>query len=168
LFAIRTGPGDAVAIDIRNSYNVLVRPLDVFGDGVLMFVGIDHVGIAVKNLDDAVHVYRDVLGFKLEGVHTLAERSVRVALMSAGSETRIELLEPLGGDSTIGRFLESHGEGIHHLAVEVKAIESVLTGLKRKGVTLIDDKPRSGVEGRKVAFVHPKSTRGVLLELVME
>ncbi len=133
-----------------------------------MFVRIDHVGIAVKNLDDAVHVYRDILGFKVEGIHVLAERKVRVALVSAGGETRIELLEPLGNDSTIAKFLESHGEGIHHFAVEVKDIESVLAELKRKGVTLIDDKPRNGAEGKKIAFVHPKSTNGVLLELVMQ
>jgi methylmalonyl-CoA/ethylmalonyl-CoA epimerase len=169
LSAIWTGLEDPVVIGIRNSYNVLAEPLDVFGEGeALMFVGVDHVGIAVKNLDDAVHVYRDVLGFKLEGIHVLAERSVRVALMSASGETRIELLEPLGGDSAIARFLESHGEGIHHFAVEVEDIESVLAGLKEKGVMLIDDRPKSGVGGRKVAFVHPKSTKGVLLELVME
>ncbi len=133
-----------------------------------MFVRIDHVGIAVKNLDDAVHVYRDILGFKVEGIHVLAERKVRVALVSAGGDARIELLEPLGNDSTIAKFLESHGEGIHHFAVEVKDIESVLAELKRKGVTLIDDKPRNGAEGKKIAFVHPKSTNGVLLELVMQ
>ena len=133
-----------------------------------MFIQIDHVGIAVKNLDDAVHVYRDILGFKVEGSHVLAERKVRVALVSAGGDTRIELLEPLGNDSTIAKFLESHGEGIHHFAVEVKDIESVLAELKRKGVTLIDDKPKKGTEGKKIAFVHPKSTNGVLLELVMQ
>jgi methylmalonyl-CoA/ethylmalonyl-CoA epimerase len=133
-----------------------------------MFVGMDHIGIAVNNLDDAVHVYCGILGFKLEGVHVLAERKVRVALISAGSQTRIELLEPLGSDSTIAKFLESHGEGIHHFAVEVKDIDSVLAELKGKGVTLIDDKPKDGAEGKKIAFVHPKSTKGVLLELVMK
>lgn len=132
-----------------------------------MFVGMDHVGIAVKNLDDAIHVYRDVLGFKLEGVHVLAERKVKVAMISTGGKTQIELLEPLGSDSTIAKFLENHGEGIHHFAVEVKDIEGVLAELKRKGVTLIDDKPKPGAEGKKIAFVHPKSTKGVLLELVM-
>lgn len=133
-----------------------------------MPVKMDHVGVAVKNLDDAVHIYRDVLGFKLEGIHVLAERKVKVALISAGGETRIELLEPLSSDSTIGKFLESHGEGIHHFAVEVNDIEAVLAELKRKGVTLIDDKPKPGAEGKRIAFVHPKSTKGVLLELVMK
>jgi methylmalonyl-CoA/ethylmalonyl-CoA epimerase len=133
-----------------------------------VFVRMDHVGIAVKNLDDAVHVYRDILGFKLQAVHVLAERKVKVALVSTGGETQIELLEPLGNDSTIAKFLESHGEGIHHFAVQVEDIEDTLAELKRKGVTLIDEKPKDGAEGKKIAFVHPKSTKGVLLELVMK
>jgi len=132
-----------------------------------VFVRMDHVGIAVKNLDDAIHVYRDVLGFKLEGIHVLAERKVRVALVSLGGETQIELLEPLGEESTIAKFIEGHGEGIHHFAVEVDDIEAFLAELKGKGVTLIDEKPKDGAEGKKIAFVHPKSTKGVLLELVM-
>jgi methylmalonyl-CoA/ethylmalonyl-CoA epimerase len=146
---------------------VLAKPLAILTKrGLHMFIGMDHVGVAVKNLDDAIHVYRDVLGFKLEGVYILKERKVKVAVISAGGETRIELLEPLGSDSTIAKFLENHGEGIQHLAVEVKDIEGVLAELKRKGVTLIDDVPKNGAEGKKIAFVHPKSTKGVLLELV--
>jgi len=133
-----------------------------------MFVGMDHVGIAVKNLDEAVDVYRNVLGFRLEGVHVLTERKVKVAFFSTGGETQIELLEPLGSDSPIAKFLESRGEGIHHIAVKVNDIEAVLEEFKRKGVTLIDDKPRVGAEGKKIAFLHPKSTKGVLLELVMK
>jgi len=131
-----------------------------------MFAGMDHVGVAVKNLDEAISVYRDVLGFKLDGVHILTERKVRVAFLSTGGETQIELLEPLGSDSPVAKFLESRGEGIHHFAVEVDDIEAVLAELKRKGVVLVDDKPREGAEGKKIAFVHPKSTHGVLLELV--
>jgi methylmalonyl-CoA epimerase len=131
-----------------------------------MFVGVDHVGVAVKNLDEAIALYRDVLGFRLEDVHILTEQKVRVAFLSTGGEANIELLEPIGGDSPVARFLESRGEGIQHVAVRVKDIEAVLTELKRKGVTLVDDKPRAGAEGAKIAFVHPKSTKGVLLELV--
>jgi len=131
-----------------------------------MFVGLDHVGVAVKSLDDAVRLYRDVLGFKLEGVHVLAERKVKVAFFSSGGETRVELLEPLDSDSPVSKFLESRGEGIHHIAVKVKNIEAALEEFKRKNVMLVDDKPRSGAEGAKIAFVHPKSTKGVLLELV--
>jgi methylmalonyl-CoA/ethylmalonyl-CoA epimerase len=133
-----------------------------------MFIGVDHIGVAVKNLDDAVGVYRDVLGFKLEGVHVLNERKVKVAFLSTGDETQIELLEPLDSDSPVAKFLESRGEGIHHIAVEVDDIEATLEELKKKGVVLVDDKPRMGAEGKKIAFVHPKSTRGVLLELVMK
>ena len=142
------------------SFNVLEEV------GVKMFVGVDHVGVAVKSLDDAISVYRDVLGFRFEGVHVLTERKVRVAFFSSGDETRVELLEPLGSDSPIAKFLESRGEGIHHVAVKVKGIEAVLEELKHKGVVLIDEKPKVGAEGAKIAFVHPKSTRGVLLELV--
>lgn len=131
-----------------------------------MFVGMDHVGIAVKNLDSAIRVYCDVLGFKLEGVHILAERRVKVAFVSTGGQTRIELLEPLDKESPIAKFLETRGEGIHHTAVEVKEIEVVLEGFKHKGMMLVDEKPRTGAEGAKIAFVHPKSTCGVLLELV--
>jgi methylmalonyl-CoA epimerase len=133
-----------------------------------MFVGVDHVGVAVKNLDEAIALYRDVLGFRLEGVHILTERKVRVAFFSTGGETRIELLEPLGSDSPVAKFLENRGEGIQHIAVKVKDIEAVLAELKQKGVTLVDEKPRIGAERAKIAFVHPKSTKGVLLELVMK
>ncbi|MGQ9530723.1 MAG: methylmalonyl-CoA epimerase [Candidatus Bathycorpusculaceae bacterium] len=133
-----------------------------------MFVGVDHVGIAVKNLDEALGVYQNVLGFRLEGIHALNERKVKVAFLSSGGETRIELLEPLGSDSPIAKFLENRGEGIHHIAMKVENIEAVLEDFKRKGVVLVDDKPRVGAEGAKIAFVHPKSTRGVLLELIMK
>ena len=133
-----------------------------------MFVGVDHVGVAVKNMDEAIALYRDVLGFRLEGVHVLTERKVKVAFFSTGGETRIELLEPLGSDSPVAKFLENRGEGIQHIAVKVKDIEAVLAELKQKGVTLVDEKPRMGAEGAKIAFVHPKSTKGVLLELVMK
>jgi len=126
---------------------------------------IEHIGIAVKNLEEAITVYRDVLGFKLEGIHILNERMVKVAFFSVG-ESRIELLEPLGSDSAVAKFLEARGEGIQHLAVKVKNLEAVLEELKGKGVTLVDESPRAGAEGTKIAFVHPKSTRGVLLELV--
>jgi len=130
-----------------------------------MFTGMDHVGVAVKNLDEAIKLYRDVLGFKLHGIHTLTERRVKVAFFSTGGETNIELLEPASSDSSIAKFLESRGEGIHHFAVKVKNIEAVLGELKKSGVTLIDETPKTGAEGSRIAFVHPKSTKGVLLEL---
>jgi methylmalonyl-CoA epimerase len=141
-------------------------PFSVIEEECMLIEAIDHIGIAVKNLNEAISVYRDVLGFRLEGVHTLKERKVKVAFFSAGDESRIELQEPLGGDSPVAKFLETRGEGIQHLAVKVKDIEAVLEDFKKKGVTLIDEKPKSGAGGSRIAFIHPKSTRGVLLELV--
>jgi len=132
-----------------------------------MLMGIDHVGVAVKNLDEAIGIYQNVLGFKLESIHVLSERKVKVAFLSSSGETRIELLEPLGSDSPVAKFLENRGEGIHHIAVKVENINVALEDFKRKGVVLVDDKPRMGAEGAKIAFVHPKSTKGVLLELIM-
>lgn len=131
-----------------------------------MFIGLDHVGVVVKNLDEAISVYKDILGFELKGIHVLTERKVRVAFIATGGQTNIELVEPLSSDSTVAKALETRGEGIHHIAVEVKGIESILEELKRKNVTLIDETPKAGAEGKRIAFVHPKSTKGVLLELV--
>lgn len=129
---------------------------------------IDHVGIAVKSLNQAIKLYRDILGFRLEGVHTLSDRKVKVAFFAGGAKSRIELIESLGADSPVANFLETRGEGIHHLAMKVENIEAALEDFKRRGVRLIDEKPKSGVEGARIAFVHPKSTCGVLLELVQK
>jgi methylmalonyl-CoA epimerase len=131
-----------------------------------MFVGVDHVGVAVKSLDEALKVYGEILGFKVEGIYVLTERKVKVAFLSCGGESRIELLEPIGNDSPVEKFLESRGEGIHHIAVRVENIEATLEEFKRKGIMLVDEKPRMGAEGAKIAFIHPKSMHGVLLELV--
>jgi methylmalonyl-CoA/ethylmalonyl-CoA epimerase len=140
-------------------------PFSVFEEESALIETIDHIGIAVKNLDEAIGVYRDLLGFRFEGVHTLEERKVRVAFFSTG-QSRIELTEPLGSDSPVAKFLETRGEGIQHLAVKVKDIDAVLEDFRRKGLRLIDEKPKSGADGARIAFVHPKSTHGVLLELV--
>jgi len=126
---------------------------------------LDHIGVAVKDMDGAIGLYRDVLGLKLEGTHVLAERGVRVAFFSIGNDAHIELLEPLNNESTIAKFLSSHGEGLHHLALKVGDIETTLEEFKQKGLALIDEKPKAGADGKRIAFVHPKSTRGVLLEL---
>lgn len=130
-----------------------------------MVVGVDHVGIAVNNLDEAISLYRDVLGLRLEVVHVVEEQKVRVAFFSTGGETRIELLEPTESESPVAKFIEKHGEGVHHIALKVRNIETVLEELKKKGLRLVDEKPRIGVGGAKIAFIHPKSTRNVLLEL---
>jgi methylmalonyl-CoA/ethylmalonyl-CoA epimerase len=126
---------------------------------------INHLGIATKGIDDALAFWRDALG--LENVHTevVEDQKVRVAMLPLG-ESRIELLEPTSDDSPISKFLEKRGGGIHHIAVEVDDIEASLAKLKEKGMRLIDESPRIGAEGCLVAFVHPSSANGVLLELV--
>lgn len=126
---------------------------------------INHLGIATKGIDEALKFWADALG--LEDVHTevVEDQKVRVAMLPIG-ESRIELLEPTSDDSPISKFLEKRGGGIHHIAVEVENIELALNELKIKGMRLIDESPRVGAEGCLVAFVHPSSTGGVLLELV--
>jgi methylmalonyl-CoA/ethylmalonyl-CoA epimerase len=124
----------------------------------------DHIGIAVKNLDEAVDLYKK-LGFELKEIEEVAEQKVRVAMLPVG-ESKIELLEATSDDSAVAKFIEKRGEGIHHIAVNVEDIEKALENAKANGLTLIDEKPRIGAGGKKVAFVHPKSTKGVLLEFV--
>ena len=131
-----------------------------------MFAGVDHIGVAVRNLTVAIQYYRDVLGFSLEGVHALEDRKVKIAFFSTGGETQIELLEPTSSESAVAKFLENQGEGVHHFAVKVDDLETAIKGFKEKGVSLIGDRPRTGAKGSKVTFVHPKSTHGVLLEFV--
>jgi methylmalonyl-CoA epimerase len=129
-----------------------------------MVVKIDHIAIAVQNLDEAIKVYREALGLELAGEEEVPEQGVRVAFLPIG-DTRLELLEPLSSESPVAKFLEKRGEGIHHICLEVEDLEKALAELASKGVKLIDEKPRLGAHGRKMAFVHPKSLHGVLLEL---
>ena len=126
---------------------------------------INHLGIATKGIDQALEFWADALG--LEAVHTeiVEDQKVRVAMLPVG-ESRIELLEPTSDDSPISKFLEKRGGGIHHIAIEVEDIEASLARLKARGMRLIDETPRKGAEGCLVAFVHPSSANGVLLELV--
>jgi methylmalonyl-CoA/ethylmalonyl-CoA epimerase len=126
---------------------------------------INHLGIATRGIDEALKFWSGALG--LENVHTeiVEDQKVRVAMLPIG-ESRVELLEPTSDDSPISKFLEKRGGGIHHIAVEVDDIEASLAKLKNKGMRLIDEHPRIGAEGCLVAFVHPSSTHGVLLELV--
>ena len=126
---------------------------------------IDHIGIATRGIDDAAKFYRGVLGLEVAETEEVAEQKVRVAMLSIG-ESRIELLEATSEDSPISRFLEKRGPGIHHLAVRVDDIQAALADLREKGARLIDQEPRHGAGGCLVAFVHPSSTGGVLLELV--
>lgn len=128
---------------------------------------INHLGIATKEINEALKFWQDALG--LEHIHTevVEDQKVRVAMLPIG-ETTIELLEPTSEDSPISKFLEKRGGGIHHIAIEVDNISKSLKDLKAKGMQLIDETPRIGAEGCLVAFVHPRSTNGVLLELVQK
>lgn len=125
---------------------------------------VDHIGIAVKNLEEAIKTFES-LGLKLKGVEEVREQKVRVAMLPVG-ESKIELLEATAEDSVIAKFIASRGEGIHHIAINVENIEKSLETAKNFGIKLIDEKPRIGAGGKKVAFLHPKSTHGVLLEFV--
>ncbi|MBX3266346.1 MAG: methylmalonyl-CoA epimerase [Acidobacteria bacterium] len=126
---------------------------------------INHLGIATNGIENALKFWEDALG--LENVHTevVEDQKVRVAMLPIG-ESRVELLEPTSDDSPISKFLEKRGGGIHHIAVEVEDIVASLARLKAQGMQLIDEEPRIGAEGCLVAFVHPKASGGVLLELV--
>ena len=128
-----------------------------------MITGVHHVGIVVRNLDEAASIYEN-LGLTVEKITVSEHDGVKIAFMPAAA-TLIELLEPTKPSNSVARFLESRGEGVHHLAFEVDNIEDHLRRLEQAGATLIDKKPRQGAEGL-VAFVHPKSMKGVLVELV--
>jgi methylmalonyl-CoA epimerase len=128
---------------------------------------ISHLGIATKGIDEALKFWQDALGLKNVHAETVEDQKVRVAMLPIG-ETNIELLEPTADDSPIAKFLEKRGGGIHHIAVEVENIEQSLAKLKAEGMRLIDEKPRVGAEGCLVAFVHPSSAGGVLMELVQK
>ncbi len=132
-----------------------------------MTMKINHLGIATKGIDEALKFWGDALG--LENVHTetVEDQKVRVAMLPIG-DTRIELLEATSDDSPIAKFVEKRGGGIHHIAVEVENIEASLAKLKAEGMRLIDETPRLGAENCLVAFVHPSSANGVLLELVQK
>jgi len=126
---------------------------------------LDHIGIATHQLDEALALWQDALGLTVDHTEEVTEQGVRVAMLAIG-ETHIELLEPLSSGSPVGRFLDKRGPGIHHIAVKVSDIQATLAQLKEKGMRLIDESPRVGAGGCLVAFVHPSSANGVLLELV--
>jgi methylmalonyl-CoA epimerase len=126
---------------------------------------IEHIGIATRTLDDGLKFWRDALGLEVTHTEVVEEQGVRVAMLPVG-EPRIELLEPTRDDSPIAKFLEKRGAGIHHIAVRVDDIRKALERLKERGARLIDETPRVGAGGCLVAFVHPSSANGVLLELV--
>jgi methylmalonyl-CoA/ethylmalonyl-CoA epimerase len=125
---------------------------------------INHIGIAVKSIEASAPFYRDVLGMVFEGEEVVAEQKVKVAFFAVG-ESRVELLEPTADDSPVAKFLEKNGEGTHHIAYEVDDLATTLERLKAAGVRLIDEVPRCGAHGTKIAFLHPKASGGVLTEL---
>ena len=129
-----------------------------------MITRIDHIGIAVKSIEDALKLYTDALGLEVKDIEIVEAQKVRTAIIPVG-ESKIELLESTDPEGVIARYIEKRGEGLHHLALAVGDIEQALDDLQRKEVSLIDEKPRDGVEGSRIAFLHPKAA-GVLIELV--
>jgi methylmalonyl-CoA/ethylmalonyl-CoA epimerase len=125
---------------------------------------IDHIGIAVKSIEEAKKLYEGILGLKYEGSETVAEQKVTTAFFPIG-DTEIELLESTDPEGPIAKFIEKRGEGIQHIAFRVDNIEEALEELKKQGIKLIDEKPRIGAGGARIAFLHPKATGGVLIEL---
>ena len=129
-----------------------------------MIKKIDHIGIAVRDLSEAVKLYEGLLGLKVTEIEEVAEQKVRVAFLPTG-DSEVELLESTTPDGPVARFIEKNGEGIQHIAYRVDNLEEKLAELKEKGVRLIDEKPRRGAGGAMIAFLHPKSTFGTLIEL---
>ncbi len=125
---------------------------------------LDHVGIAVEKIDETLAIYEGLLGLPLHGTETVEEQKVRTAFLPVG-DTEVELLESTDPEGPIGKFIAAKGQGVQHLAFRVDDIEAALAELKAKGVRLIDEKPRYGAGGARIAFLHPKATNGVLIEL---
>ena len=125
---------------------------------------IEHIGIAVKNIEEQLPYYEGILGLKCYNIETVEDQKVKTAFFMIG-QTKIELLEPTSEESTIAKFIEKRGEGIHHIAFATKNLSESLQEIEAKGVRLIDTQPRAGAEGLNIAFLHPKSTGSVLTEL---
>ncbi len=125
---------------------------------------IEHIGIAVKNLNESIKYYENVLGLKCYAIEEVKDQKVKTAFFMIG-QTKIELLESTEPDGPIGKFIEKKGEGIHHIAFATSNLKEALKSVEEKGIQLIDKEPRKGAEGLNIAFLHPKSTNGVLTEL---
>jgi len=125
---------------------------------------VDHIGIAVSNLEESLKFYTEVLGLKSAGTEVVEEQKVKVAFLPCG-DSELELLESTSPDGPIAKFIEKNGEGIQHIAIRVDNIDATLEELKGKGVRLIDEKARYGAGGARIAFLHPKATKGILLEI---
>lgn len=129
-----------------------------------MITGLEHIGIAVNDLDEALKVYEKILGLKVKRIKVIKEQKIKAALLLVG-KVKIELMEPTDEEGPVARFIKKRGEGVHHIAFTVTNLEDFLKKLKEKEIVLVDEKPRIGAEGYKMAFLHPKSTKNVLLEL---
>lgn len=129
-----------------------------------MVVKIDHIGIAVKDLEKALKFYEEVLGLKCEGTEVVEDQKVKVAFLPIG-DTEVELLESTEANGPIAKYIEKRGEGIQHIAYRVDDIEKAIEEMEEKGIRMIDEKPRYGAGGARIAFAHPKDTHGVLVEL---
>jgi methylmalonyl-CoA/ethylmalonyl-CoA epimerase len=130
-----------------------------------VFDRIDHVGVAVEDLDASLHLYRDLFELALAHREVVREQGVEAVLLDVG-ENHVELLAPLGADTPVGKFLAKQGPGLHHVAYQVSDIDSTLAALRQAGTALIDEQPRVGIRDSRVAFLHPRATGGVLTELV--
>lgn len=130
-----------------------------------MLSAVDHVGVAVEDIDAALAIYRDALGMPLVHRETVQEQGVDAALLEVG-DGHVELLQPLGPNTAVGKFLAKRGPGLHHVAYRVESVADTLEALSAAGVRLIDERPRTGIRGSQVAFLHPSSTGGVLTEIV--
>jgi methylmalonyl-CoA epimerase len=130
-----------------------------------VFGRIDHIGVAVEDLDEAIQLYEGRLGMPLQHRETVEEQGVEAVLLGVG-DSHVELLRPLGPDTAVGKFLERSGPGLHHVAYGTEDIDSALEAVRDAGLRLLDEQPRTGIRGSRVAFLHPKSTGGVLTELV--
>jgi methylmalonyl-CoA/ethylmalonyl-CoA epimerase len=130
-----------------------------------MFGSIDHIGVAVEDLDEAVVLYRDRLGMREQHRETVEQQGVHALLLEIG-DAHVELIAPIGPEGGVARFLERNGPGLHHVAYRTDDIDATLKGLVSAGLRMIDEEPRLGIRGSRVAFVHPKSTGGVLTEIV--
>ncbi|HEV3283685.1 MAG TPA: methylmalonyl-CoA epimerase [Solirubrobacteraceae bacterium] len=130
-----------------------------------MFTRIDHIGVAVEEIEPALELYRDRLELTAAHREVVEEQGVEAVLLDVG-ENHVELLAPLGPETPVGRFLAKQGPGLHHVAYQVTDIDATLDALKRAGLAMIDEQPRTGIRGSRVAFVHPRATGGVLTEIV--
>ncbi|KPJ74300.1 methylmalonyl-CoA epimerase [candidate division TA06 bacterium DG_78] len=125
---------------------------------------LEHIGIAVKSIEDKLKIWRDILGLKRHIIQEVPDQKVRIAVLEMG-DIHIELIEPTDTHSNVHKFIEKRGEGLHHLCFEVEDIEAILSNMKKNGIKLIDEVPRKGAYAEKIAFIHPKDMGGVLIEL---